>query len=182
MRTLAGEGGGRITVLSNLNFWEIIGLALLALFIFGPERLPKLVADAARLLRNLRNMARNATQDLSRELGTEVRLEDLHPKTFLRKHLLSEEDEQTLRRSFEDAYLQLRRPVDEAYQDIKSIAAEANDSSARRDQPETHRPGSYQTGSYQPNSYQPGSYQPGSSPGTYQPGMPEVHRYDTDAT
>ena len=38
----------------NLNLWEIIVLALLALFIFGPERLPKVIADGMRMLRNLR--------------------------------------------------------------------------------------------------------------------------------
>ena len=98
---------------ANLNIWEIGGLLLLALFLFGPERLPKAIADAARVIRMLRNMARNATADLSRELGTEVRLEDLHPKTFIRKHLLSEEDEATLRRPFEDAYKDLRQVTSE---------------------------------------------------------------------
>jgi sec-independent protein translocase protein TatB len=92
----------------NLSWWEIIVLLLLALFIFGPERLPKVISDAVRMLRNLRDMARNATNDLSRELGTDVRIEDLHPKTFIRKHLLSEEDEANLRRPFEDAYRDLR--------------------------------------------------------------------------
>jgi sec-independent protein translocase protein TatB len=93
----------------NLNIWEIGILLLLALFIFGPERLPKAISDAVRVIRTVRNMARNATADLSKELGTEVRIEDLHPKTFIRKHLLSEEDEATLRRPFDDAYRDLRQ-------------------------------------------------------------------------
>jgi sec-independent protein translocase protein TatB len=93
---------------SNLNMWEIISLALLGLFIFGPERLPKVIGEGMRVLRGLRAMARNATEDLSRELGTEVKLEDLHPKTFIRKHLLSEEDEANLRRPFEDVAKDVR--------------------------------------------------------------------------
>jgi sec-independent protein translocase protein TatB len=93
----------------NLNGWEVIILALLALFIFGPERLPKVISEAVRVIRALREMARNATNDLSREIGTEVKLEDLHPKTFIRKHLLSEEDEQTLRKPFEDLYHETRQ-------------------------------------------------------------------------
>ena len=93
----------------NLNGWEIIILALLALFIFGPERLPKVISEAVRVIRGLREMARNATNDLSREIGTDVKLEDLHPKTFIRKHLLSEEDERTLRRPFEDLYHETRQ-------------------------------------------------------------------------
>lgn len=92
----------------NLNIWEIGILALLAMFIFGPERLPKVISDGMRMLRNLRKMASNATSDLSRELGTDVKIEDLHPKTFIRKHVLSEEDEALLRRPFDDAYGELR--------------------------------------------------------------------------
>ena len=72
-------------MLGNLGGWEILCLVLLALFIFGPERLPKVVGDGLRLLRKVRQVARNATADLSRELGTEVTLEDLHPKNFIRK-------------------------------------------------------------------------------------------------
>jgi sec-independent protein translocase protein TatB len=103
-------------MLENLNGWEVIVLALLGLFIFGPERLPKVIGDAVRMIRNLRDMARNATNDLSREIGTEVRLEDLHPKTFIRKHLLSEDEER-----------ELRRPFDDMYQDVRQISADAND-------------------------------------------------------
>jgi sec-independent protein translocase protein TatB len=100
----------------NLNFWEIGALLLLALFIFGPERLPKVIGDGLRMLRGVREMARNATRDLSREMGTDLTLEDLHPKTFIRKHLLSEEEE-----------AQMRRPFEDAYQDVKQITSEAND-------------------------------------------------------
>jgi sec-independent protein translocase protein TatB len=100
----------------NLNFWEIGALLLLALFIFGPERLPKVIGDGLRMLRGMREMARNATRDLSREMGTDITLEDLHPKTFIRKHLLSEEEE-----------AQMRRPFEDAYRDVKQITTEAND-------------------------------------------------------
>jgi sec-independent protein translocase protein TatB len=100
----------------NLNFWEIGALLLLALFIFGPERLPKVIGDGLRMLRGMREMARNATRDLSREMGTDISLEDLHPKTFIRKHLISEEDE-----------AQMRRPFEDAYQDVKQITSDAND-------------------------------------------------------
>jgi len=99
----------------DINGWEFIALALLALFIFGPERLPKVIGDGMRMLRQVRNMARNATSDLSRELGTDISVEDLNPKTFIRKHLLSEEDEATL-----------RRPFDDAARDVRSVANDVN--------------------------------------------------------
>ena len=90
--------------LENLNGWHLLVIGLIGMFIFGPDRLPKAIADGVKMLRQLRSMARNATTDLSRELGTEITLEDLNPKTLLRKHLLSEEDEQALRKPLEDVY------------------------------------------------------------------------------
>ena len=98
--------------LDNLNWWEIGSLLLLGLFIFGPERLPKVISEGVGMLRQLRQLARNATGDLSRELGTDISIEDLHPKTFMRKHLLSEEDEAMLRRPFDDVLGELRGGVE----------------------------------------------------------------------
>ncbi len=98
----------------NLNSWEFIALLLLALLIFG-ERLPKVISDGMRMLRNLRAMATNATGDLSRELGTDIKLEDLNPKAFVRKHLLSEEDEAAL-----------RKPLTGLYDDLKGELSNVN--------------------------------------------------------
>jgi sec-independent protein translocase protein TatB len=93
----------------GINGWEFVVLLLLAMFIFGPDRLPKAISDGVKMLRNLRDLARNATGDLSRELGTDISLEDLHPKTLIRKHLLSEEDE-----------MAIRKPLDALYRDVRS--------------------------------------------------------------
>ena len=98
--------------LENIGGWELIVIVLIGLFIFGPDKLPKAISDGIRMLRTVRNMARNATGDLSRELGTTVELEDLNPKTFLRKHLLSEEDEAALRKPLQDIYSDARSVVD----------------------------------------------------------------------
>ncbi|MGI8647108.1 MAG: hypothetical protein DLM55_03725 [Acidimicrobiales bacterium] len=86
---------------NNLGWPEIIVLVLLALFIFGPDRLPKVARDGARTLRRVREMAREATQDFREQLGPDVELEDLHPKKLLRKHLLSETEEEELRKPFQ---------------------------------------------------------------------------------
>lgn len=119
----------------NLGWPEIIGLLLVALFILGPERLPKVIGDIMRGLRKLRKMARSATADLGKELGTDVQLEDLHPKAFLRKHILSEEEES-----------QLRRPLDSLYSDVKDLAEEANFSkpdTAPQPEPNGHKPAKF---------------------------------------
>ncbi|GIE80160.1 hypothetical protein Aph02nite_61100 [Actinoplanes philippinensis] len=103
----------------NLNWWEIGALLMLALLIFG-ERLPKVIGDGLKMLRGLRNMAQGATADLSRELGTDIQLEDLHPKAFIRKHLLSEEDEQALRKPLQTLF-------DDVKQDLNGVKTELND-------------------------------------------------------
>jgi Tat protein translocase TatB subunit len=90
-------------VFDNLGWLEIAFVVLLALFILGPDRLPNAVRDGARMLRKLRGMARNATQDFREQLGPDVELEDLHPKRLLRRHLLSEAEEEELRQPFRQA-------------------------------------------------------------------------------
>jgi sec-independent protein translocase protein TatB len=99
-------------VLDNIGGLELLVILLAALFIIGPERLPRVLSDVLGGLRKVRSMARNATADLSRELGTNIELEDLHPKTFIRKHLLSEAEEAALRKPFQDVYRDVRTTTD----------------------------------------------------------------------
>lgn len=78
----------------NLGWGEIAFLAVLALFIFGPERLPKMAAEAGRMLRQLRQLAQGATADLKAELGPEMSdldLSALNPRQFVRRHLFEDE-------------------------------------------------------------------------------------------
>lgn len=117
-------------MLENLSGWEFMALILLALLIFG-DRLPKVISDGLRMLRNLRTMARNATGDLSRELGTDIQLEDLHPKTFIRKHLLSEAEEEALRKPLKGVYDDLRTEVGAVQSDLTDVAENVNGRKAR---------------------------------------------------
>jgi len=108
--------------IENIGGWELVVLVLVGLFIFGPDKLPKAISDGVRMLRQLREMARSATGDLSRELGTDIQLEDLHPKTFLRKHLLSEDDEAALRKPLQGIYDDFRGTADSVRDDLGSTA------------------------------------------------------------
>jgi len=77
--------------------FEIIAIAVVALLIFGPEKLPKLAADAARLLREVRRMATGARKELKESLGpelNEVSLQDLNPATFVKRNLLDPIDDE----------------------------------------------------------------------------------------
>ncbi|HEV7963058.1 MAG TPA: preprotein translocase subunit TatB [Actinoplanes sp.] len=115
----------------NLNWWEIGALFMLALLIFG-ERLPKVIGDGLKMLRGLRAMAQNATSDLSRELGTDIQLEDLHPKAFIRKHLLSEEDEAAIRRPLQGLFEDVKADLNGVKSDLDEVAS-AVDLRAQRD-------------------------------------------------
>lgn len=84
----------------DIGALEFVVLAVAALFIFGPDRLPDIARQAARGLRQVRSMAANARRELSRELGPEFEdldIRDLNPRNFVRKHVLDDLDEDDLR-------------------------------------------------------------------------------------
>ena len=77
----------------DLDFTKLLLLGVVALLVFGPERLPGLAAQAGRALRELRRMAEGAKSELQDNLGPEFSnfdIADLNPKQFVRKHLGSE--------------------------------------------------------------------------------------------
>jgi sec-independent protein translocase protein TatB len=80
-------------VFLDLNFTKLLLLAVVALLVFGPERLPSIAAQAGRALRELRRMAEGAKSELQENLGPEFSnfdINDLNPKHFVRKHLMDE--------------------------------------------------------------------------------------------
>ena len=71
---------------NHVGWAELVVLAVVGLIVFGPERLPKAAADAARAVRQLRTLARGAAADLKAELGPEMAeldLASLHPRRFV---------------------------------------------------------------------------------------------------
>jgi sec-independent protein translocase protein TatB len=80
-------------LLLDINAPEFVLLLVLAVILFGPERLPDLARKAARIVRYLRTVAGTAQQQLSKELGPEFEnldFRDLNPKAFVQKHLLDD--------------------------------------------------------------------------------------------
>ncbi|MEU8580747.1 sec-independent translocase [Streptomyces abikoensis] len=74
---------------------ELITLIVLAVLIFGPDKLPKMIQDVSRTLRKIRQFSENAKEDIRSELGPEFKdfeFEDLNPKTFVRKHVLEKDE------------------------------------------------------------------------------------------
>jgi sec-independent protein translocase protein TatB len=83
-------------VFGNLGWLEIGTLLVVALLVFGPDKLPAVARDAARMLRELRKMAQGARTQLKSELGPEFAdfdFDSLNPRAFVRKHLLEDIDE-----------------------------------------------------------------------------------------
>ena len=79
---------------------EIIGLAVLATILIGPDKLPQFAVDAAKFIKKIRTFATTATNELKENLGPgfeDLQPTDLHPKTFIKKQLASALDEQDVK-------------------------------------------------------------------------------------
>ncbi|AJC56144.1 MULTISPECIES: sec-independent translocase [Streptomyces] len=78
---------------------ELVAIVVLAVLIFGPDKLPKVIQDVTGFIRKVRAFSDNAKEDIRSELGPEFKdfeFEDLKPRNFVRKHVL-EKDEYGLR-------------------------------------------------------------------------------------
>ncbi|PSM39619.1 Sec-independent protein translocase TatB [Streptomyces dioscori] len=73
---------------------ELVTIVVLAVLVFGPEKLPKMIQDVTRTIRKIREFSESAKADIREELGPEFKdfeFEDLNPKTFIRKQLDNDE-------------------------------------------------------------------------------------------
>jgi sec-independent protein translocase protein TatB len=80
----------------NIGPMEMIVLAVVGLIILGPDRLPALAKDAARMIRTLRDLATGARTQLRDELGPEfadVDLRNLNPRTAISRAILGDDAE-----------------------------------------------------------------------------------------
>mgnify|MGYP000468688081 CR=1 FL=1 len=86
-------------VFDSIGWGEIIVLALAALFIFGPERLPDLAKDAASGIKKVRSAVTGVRAQVNESFGDDLpELRDLdlrkyHPKTFIRSQLMGDDDD-----------------------------------------------------------------------------------------
>lgn len=51
----------------DIGFWELVIIAIVALVIIGPERLPKFARDAGRFFGKTRNFIQTARRELEKE-------------------------------------------------------------------------------------------------------------------
>jgi sec-independent protein translocase protein TatB len=80
----------------DIGIPELMVLALVALFVFGPDRLPGVAKQAGKMVRTLRETVTQAKSHLADELGPEFKdidFRDLNPRTLVQKHLLDDFDD-----------------------------------------------------------------------------------------
>ena len=97
-------------------------LVLLAVLMFGPEKIPGFARKAARVYKYLMNIASGAKDQLANELGPEfadLSLADLNPKTFISKHLLDTEEISAFRETLADT----RQSLSETSKELASASA-----------------------------------------------------------
>ncbi|GAA1791228.1 hypothetical protein GCM10009795_041140 [Nocardioides hankookensis] len=85
---------------------EFAVIAVIAIFVFGPDKLPDLARQAGRMARQVKRMADSARDELREELGPEysdLELRDLDPREIVRRHIteamdsLDDEDDAPVR-------------------------------------------------------------------------------------
>ncbi len=89
---------------NDIGALELVTIVVLAILVFGPDKLPKVIQDVTGVIRKIRAFSDSAKQDIRSELGPEFKdfeFEDLNPKTFIRKQLGENEDLKEIRTSFD---------------------------------------------------------------------------------
>ncbi len=77
----------------GINGLELVVLAIIAVVVLGPERLPEYAAQLARLVRSLRRMATGAREQLREEVGPELDEVDwrkLDPRQYDPRRIIKE--------------------------------------------------------------------------------------------
>ncbi len=71
---------------------EVLVVLVVALLVFGPDRLPEMARQAGSWIRDLRRMVANARRDLSDGIGVDPadlrKLQNLDPKSYVRRNVL----------------------------------------------------------------------------------------------
>ncbi|MEI6866921.1 MAG: sec-independent translocase [Actinomycetes bacterium] len=74
----------------NIGAEKFLTLAVLAMILIGPDKLPHFAVEAAKFLKKLRTLSQSATAELRSNLGPgyeDLQVTDLNPKKFIQKHL-----------------------------------------------------------------------------------------------
>ncbi|MFE9725100.1 sec-independent translocase [Streptomyces sp. NPDC005794] len=76
---------------ADVGVLELVTLVILALVLFGPDKLPEAIRTVSAFIRKFREFSESAKQEVRTGLGPEFEdfeFEDLDPRAFVRKHVL----------------------------------------------------------------------------------------------
>lgn len=90
----------------DIGFWELFIVAIIALLVLGPERLPGAIRSTSRTIRSIRNMATGFQNEIEQQL----RIQELH------ENLKKAESQQ-----FEDLSPEIKASVDELKAAAESV-------------------------------------------------------------
>ncbi len=76
----------------EIGFWEIVLVSLVALLVFGPERLPGLVREVMAVIHQVRGVATSARDQLNRELEIQELRQTLQEQKRLLTDTLKDPD------------------------------------------------------------------------------------------
>jgi len=80
----------------GIGLAEFLVIGVVALLVFGPDRLPDFARQAGRMVRQVRTLSKQTRDDIRAELGpdyADFELTDLDPRKALRKHIIEAWDE-----------------------------------------------------------------------------------------
>ncbi|HUL12963.1 MAG TPA: Sec-independent protein translocase protein TatB [Methylococcaceae bacterium] len=89
----------------EVGFWELVLVGLVALLVFGPERLPRVAREAALWIKKARAVVSSVKEDIHRELE----LQDLKQSLLEQKRLMDD----TLTHRAESASRKSEQPTTE---------------------------------------------------------------------
>lgn len=85
----------------DIGFWELVIIALVALLVVGPERLPELAQNAGRIIRKLRSFIQGAKREVEKELKLD-QLNDLDESIHKVEDLMNDAPDRFLREQMEN--------------------------------------------------------------------------------
>jgi sec-independent protein translocase protein TatB len=97
----------------DVGFWEIALISLIALLVFGPERLPRVAREAALWIRKARHMASSVRDEIRHELELQELQQSLLEKKKQIENGLSETIEVLPEQSAKSPSTHKEKPDDE---------------------------------------------------------------------
>ncbi|WP_269267928.1 Sec-independent protein translocase protein TatB [Vibrio cholerae] len=113
----------------DIGFWELVLIAIVALVVLGPERLPHAIRSVAKFVSAAKSMANSVKDELAYELKVQELQENLRKAEQMGMQNLSPELQKSVE-SLKQAAQEVQRPYAATPSETTSSSASGNTSSA----------------------------------------------------